>query len=592
MRIAVIIKQVPRFDGIVMGQDGRLVRSGVELEMNPFCRRAVAMGVELTRRLSGECIVLSLGPPEAEDVLREAVAWGADEGVLISDQAFAGSDTLATARALASAIRKLGPFDLVLTGRNSVDADTGQVAPELAQLLDYPMLNSARTLEVRDDTVSAHLESEGGWLDAEVRLPAIITCAERLCEPAKVKKEGRDAVPARRIRHWTSADLGPGPWGEAASPTTVGEIRRLEVTRRRRLLDGPVDEQVAIVVAEIGDSGLLDQAEESPMNRGSVADGWVRGAASIVVVLEDGLARMSRELLGAAARLAADIKGHVTAFAPDGAFEPATLLGWGADHILLLRGSQIAEDVAHAIGQWGEDRSPWAVLAPSTLWGREVAARFAARSNAGLVGDAIDLVIDQGRLVSYKPALGGLNIAQIAIRSPIQMVTVRPGVLQAPEIPRQVRGAREIDTIDVAARSRVRILASGTDDQLESLDGASVIIGVGLGVDPKDYPLLEPLRAVLGAELGASRKVTDRGWLPRSRQIGITGRSVAPRLYIAIGLSGNSNHMVGVSTAGTIVAINRNPDAPVFDSCDLGIVGDWREVVPKLSDSLSALESV
>src|SRR3954463_8991279 len=136
MRIAVLVKQVPKFEAMALGPDGRLQREGLDLEMNPYCRRAVSKGVELAAASGGTCTVFTLGPPAAEDVLREAVAWGAHEGVLITDRAFAGSDTLATARALAAAMRREGPFDLILVGRNSVDADTGQVGPEMAELLD------------------------------------------------------------------------------------------------------------------------------------------------------------------------------------------------------------------------------------------------------------------------------------------------------------------------------------------------------------------------------------------------------------------------------------------------------------------------
>ena len=138
----------------------------------------------------------------------------------------------------------------------------------------------------------------------------------------------------------------------------------------------------------------------------------------------------------------------------------------------------------------------------------------------------------------------------------------------------------------VGTRGRVRVLSAHRDDDIETLARAQVVIGVGTGVTPEEYEQLSPLAAVLGAELAATRKVTDRGWAPRSRQVGITGRSIAPRLYVALGLSGKFNHMVGVRAAGTILAVNTDPGAPVFADCDVGIVGDWHEVVPLLQDAL------
>jgi electron transfer flavoprotein alpha subunit len=132
----------------------------------------------------------------------------------------------------------------------------------------------------------------------------------------------------------------------------------------------------------------------------------------------------------------------------------------------------------------------------------------------------------------------------------------------------------------------VRVQAERRDDDVETLARAEVVIGVGTGVMPEEYAALSPLAAVLGAELAATRKVTDKGWAPRARQVGITGRSIAPRLYIAVGLSGKFNHMVGVRAAGTIVAVNTDRGAPVFGHCDVGLVGDWHEVVPLLQLAL------
>jgi electron transfer flavoprotein alpha subunit len=141
--------------------------------------------------------------------------------------------------------------------------------------------------------------------------------------------------------------------------------------------------------------------------------------------------------------------------------------------------------------------------------------------------------------------------------------------------------------IDVAPRGRVNVLARDREDDLDVLAEATVVVGVGTGVAPDEYDSLGPLLDTLGAELAATRKVTDKGWLPRARQVGITGRTIAPRLYVAIGVSGKFNHMVGVRAAGTVLAINADADALVFGVADVGIVGDWREVVPLLVRELS-----
>ena len=168
--------------------------------------------------------------------------------------------------------------------------------------------------------------------------------------------------------------------------------------------------------------------------------------------------------------------------------------------------------------------------------------------------------------------------------SPVQVATVRPGALGS----RRPRAAGPVETrrLAVEGRSRVRVRSRTRDEELGALGRAVTVVGVGLGVDRDDYPGLAPLLEELGAELAATRPVTDRGWQPPGRQVGLTGRAVAPRLYVAVGVRGAFEHMVGVAGAGTVLAVYGSRDAPVFDAADVGIVGDWRTVTPRLVAAL------
>jgi electron transfer flavoprotein alpha subunit len=588
LRIATLVKQVPQFEAMTLGPDGRLVRDGLEVEMNPYCRRAVATGVTLAAATGGRCTVLTLGPPSAEDVIREAIAWGADDGVVVTDPAFAGSDTLATARALAAAIAHDGPFDLVLVGRNSVDADTGQVGPQLAELLDLPFLGGARSIEITDGVVHARLEHDDGWVVAETDLPAVISCAERLCEPCKADRAARDAVPGHAIRRLSAADLGPGPWGQAGSPTRVGEIKVHEHSRERRVLTGSAADQVDQAVALLHQRGAL--GDDSRAGRGCVggvpeSSRDAEPAGPVVVVAEPGRARVSRELVGAAAVLARQSGRTVTAIVPAKFTDLGALGGWGADRVLLIDRSDAADDVVAAIASWCGTTTPWAVLVPSTMWGREVAGRLAARLGAGLTGDATGLDVAGDRLIGWKPAFGGQLVAAITADTPIQMATVRPGVL--PVLEPRASVPPPVETVPAERSGRVRRLDGGRDDNVDLLAAAPVVVGVGMGVDHRRYDELDTFLATIRGTLAATRKVTDNGWLPRSRQIGITGRSIQPELYIAIGSSGRFNHTVGFRAATTVLAINPDPVAPIFEVSDIGIVGDWAEIVPLLTDALA-----
>ena len=214
---------------------------------------------------------------------------------------------------------------------------------------------------------------------------------------------------------------------------------------------------------------------------------------------------------------------------------------------------------------------------------RHRSPRLTSTVDSEFQSSRIGLEVDdaRGRLVAWKPAFGSQLVVAVEATSPVQMVTVRIGVLPA-RLPRD-ESSPAVSTVTASPRDRVRVLARTRDDDLDTLATAHAVVGVGRGIDPSEYDDLGAPLEVLRAELGATRKVTDAGWLPRARQIGITGRSIAPRLFVSIGASGKFNHMVGVRVAGTVLAINPDPDALVFGVADIGMVADWHDVSPPSS---------
>jgi electron transfer flavoprotein alpha subunit len=599
LKVAVLVKQVPLAEELELDTGGRLRREGLQLELNPYCRRAVAKGAELAKASNGTCTVITLGPPSADEALREAIAWGVDRGVHLCDPLFAGSDTLATAQTLAAALRREGPFDVIFVGRNTTDGDTGQVGPEVAGILDLPFCAAVRRLTLEGESVRLLLEDDDGFREVEARLPIVLGVAERLCSPCKMEPDARRAVPAERIQKVTASELGAGPWGDAASPTRVGAVRQLAQARAGELLSGDVASQVVDAARILAERGALTnvQAIRAACVPEAAAD-RLTGAPVIAVVVEEERPVVARELLGSAAGLAAKIHGRVVCwlcpnalwsgtpargFAEDATLLPSDLGPLGADEVVEVlcggAGALGPGDVADELAAWASEIVPWAILAPSTSYGREIAARVAVALGAGLVGDAIDFEVSERRLVAQKPGFSGAVVAEITCSSEVQIATVRPGVLPilAPRDHEAPSSRRAI-----AASGRVRAISVRRDDDVELLARSEVVVGVGTGVDPTEYQELRALAGHLGGELAATRRVTDAGWMPRSRQVGVTGRSIAPRLYIAVGLSGSFNHMVGVRGAHTILAVNTNPDAPVFAQSDIGIVGDWHEALPLL----------
>jgi electron transfer flavoprotein alpha subunit len=575
LRVAALIKQVPAGKDLTLDRNGVLVR-GTAHEMSPFCRRAVTQAVLLARATGGRSLAMTMGPPSAMDVLREAVACGIDDAVHLCDPALAGSDTLITARALVAAIDRAGPFDLVLLGRGSADSETGSVGPQIAQLMGLPFAGPVRTLTVSEDArhVEVDVELDDGTQRLRIELPAVLATAERLCRAAKCPAEmWPDAIAVRR---YAVCDLGVGPWGLTASPTRVDMPPRLVGSvRAGTVLAGDLRDQVRSAIDGLVDRGAFSQAE-APAGRVPPARS---GGRPVVVLAGPHVDTEVRALLGTAARLATETAGHVVAIGGDPC-DTQTLGAWGADTVLLCA-RHAPTTLVERLGRWARQTRPWAVLAPATPWGREVAARLAVAEHAGLIADALDVSVRDGRLIGDKPAFAGQLSVDVYCVSAVQCATVRPGTLPL-LVPRQHEP--HVERLEVPPEPRIVRLGSRVNDPRDALARAPRVVGVGRGVHKDDYPLLDPLLEVLDAELGATRKVTDQGWLPHSRQIGTTGRAVAPRLFVALGISGAAHHTAGIRGAGSVLAVNADPTAPVFAAADAGIVADWREVVPMLVD--------
>ncbi|MEK9659941.1 MAG: FAD-binding protein, partial [Chloroflexota bacterium] len=252
-----------------------------------------------------------------------------------------------------------------------------------------------------------------------------------------------------------------------------------------------------------------------------------------------------------------------------------------------LAGHGVAAAV-EALAAAVEDAQPYAVLLPSTPDGREVAALLAARLRLGLTGDAMGLEVDAQGLAMLKPAFGGNVVAPVYSRTLPNMATVRPGIVEA-FAPQEGRAApqRTLTVPEPVGPQTRRVSVSPSGDDAAEMDGAWCVIGVGKGVGgPEGIAALEPLRAALDARFVCTRDVVEAGWLPAQLQVGITGRSIAPELYIGIGVRGDFNHMVGVQRARFSVGVNNNRRASLFRQVDLGVLADWAEFVPALLEAL------
>ncbi|MGH9900811.1 MAG: FAD-binding protein [Pyrinomonadaceae bacterium] len=604
MNIVVCVKQIPDVAEMKFDPERKvLIREGVRNVLNPFDRRAIAEAVKLKAGGGGEVTAITMGPPQAREALYECLAAGADRAVHLLDRAFAGADTLATARALAAAIRRM-PFDLILCGKYSVDAETGQVGPEVAELLDIPHVTGVCGLRFdHPGRLIAERETDEGFDTVECQLPALITAAERLVKPIKIKEPDIEAVRHRAVEVLTAADLSTDDslFGQAGSPTWVSEIFSLEKSRQVEFIEGDAREMAESLAERLCARGLFGGwgTHDAPPSVALDRPAEIVEGKTILVVAEltgGGLRNVSFELLGRGLELARRVGGGLVAvvIGEDVSRHAGELAAHGADKVYVIEGEHFARynpfRYAEALTAVIDRLRPFAVLIPSTANGRDFAPRVAARLGLGLTADCVGLDLNErGELIQLKPAFGGQIVAAIHSRTLPQMATVRPGMLAKPEPDRGRACAVEHVAVTPGDDNRYRAVASEDGDgrAATELDDAEVVVCVGMGVGgPERLPLVEPLANALGAAVGATRRVVDNGWLPRQQQIGITGRAVAPKLYVGLGVRGAFNHTIGIQRSGIIVAINTDRQADIFRTADYGLVADWAALVPPLVAAL------
>lgn len=254
MQIIVCIKQVPETTEVrINPATNTLMREGVKSIINPFDTYAIEEGVRLRDKFGGKIIILTMGPPQAESALREAISLGADEGILLSDRAFAGSDTWATSYTLSAAIRKIGEYDLIICGKQASDGDTAQVGPGIATHLDIPQVTYVKKIEeIKDKIIRMQRMTEDGYEIVEVNFPVLITVVKEINTPRLPSIRGLMKAKQAKIVHWTSKELEADSLnlGLNGSPTQVVKIFTPEARPKGEVIEGE-SEDLALKLSEI-----------------------------------------------------------------------------------------------------------------------------------------------------------------------------------------------------------------------------------------------------------------------------------------------------------------------------------------------------
>jgi len=302
--------------------------------------------------------------------------------------------------------------------------------------------------------------------------------------------------------------------------------------------------------------------------------------------------KITYEVLSEGRRIADSLDCHLTAVVLGAGEDISKELGqYGADRILVVDNHALREYVNDAytnvITDIIDKENPFAVILGASTQGKDLSARIAARINAPLAMDCVAVRVENSNLVVTRPMYGDKILADVVLDGKPQIAAIRPNSMSIVK----TAGAGSVEKLDVdVGKTDLTFIEKKLETGKVELTEADVIVSGGRGMGGSDFSVVEELADLLGGAVGASRSAVDEGWRSFSDQVGQTGKVVSPNLYIACGISGAIQHLAGMSSSKIIVAINKDPDAPIFSKADYGIVGDLFEIVPLITDEIKKLK--
>jgi len=615
--VVACIKQVPDTTEVKMNPEtGTLIREGIPSVINPTDVNAVEECLKLKDLYGARVAVITMGPPQAEEALRDLLAMGADRAVLLTDRAMAGADTFATSYTLSTAVRRLekdeGPADLLFFGKQALDGETGQVGPGVAARLGIPIITYTTRLvklDLQERSLVAVRKADEIVETVKASLPAAVSVIEKVNRPRRASIEGILRSQRAEVEVWNRDSIGADPtkMGLPGSPTIVRKMFVPKPRGRGEILDArndpigaarwlkekilssrPFSGEPAATSAVSADEVQPVVNWSANLNPGPV---WV-----YVEQNEGRAADVSWELLGAGATLAKKLDTQLEAVvigceAEDIAGEAAR---YGASKVYLIDHPLLKHyrttPYAKALTQVAISYRPQVILIGATRNGRDLSGMVATNIGTGLTADctSLDIEPDTGLMLQIRPTWGGRQLAVIITPKHLpQMSTVRPGVFPRPP---RTNAKAEIVRVGMNFREEeipTKILDFEWIERRSMLQESDIVVSGGRGLgSEKNFQLVKDLASALGGAVGASRRAVESGLADKESQVGQTGKTIRPKLYIAVGISGSIQHLVGIEGAEVVIALNIDPEAPIFNSCNYGVIGDATKILPLLIDEM------
>ena len=628
LTIISLIKQVPVPSEMRMGEDGLMDRTKAKSIINIDCQFGLEAGLQLKKQNPGaKLIVASMGPPSFEVALRTAISMGYDEAYLLSDRKLGGSDTYATGLAIATMLKHLGftkdskePY-IILAGRQTSDGDTAHVPSQVAENIGIPQATFVET--IKDDgfgNVIARRIIEGGYQMMKLPMPCVISLTPTGIPPRKPSLSGAIKAHSSKITVFGIDDIGLGTEkiGISGSPTIVAKVINIVSERAPITMSEGHNESTLVdsLIANLKKGGNVlvkkdDMAKKETDRPDFPEKDFREGSRGIMTwaeVTNGNISRPSLELLTPARNLATqlgnDTKVMTVIIGKDVQHLAQTLIEHGSDEVIVIENDKLEEYLVLPFSSIFEQvikkMKPEIALFAATTSGRELAPRIGMKTGSGVTADCTGLEIgeyvDKKEKVIYTPILesrrptyGESKLATILGFVCPEISTARAGTF---EVPISVAGRKGIiSNFEPVLNDKdfvVEILQTVRGEGgLQNLFGADIVISGGRGTTVDNLGLIKALSEALkgqgiNSEWSCSRPVVDEGIVEYARQVGQTGKTIRPKVYVAVGISGAIQHIAGMKESEKIIAIDRNPKANIFHNADFGILGEYQDILPEL----------